>query len=102
MKFYTYDQNNSGGRFDFKDNTLSAFVIIEAESADDADRRFCDLGGYFNGCEDGLDCSCCGDRWYPTSDAQGTDVPSVYGEDVSSGEIAAKNLGILWIHPRPE
>lgn len=62
-KFFEYRQNNSGGRFDI-DDTLTVRVIVEAKDQEQAIRIGENLGIYFNGCDEGLDCSCCGDRWY--------------------------------------
>ena len=91
MKFYTFNQNNSGGRFDFFPNKgISQHVIIEASSADDANDRAERIGLYFDGCEVGLDCSCCGDRWHMAWRDDGKDVPMVYSDKVveSSGDVA--------------
>jgi hypothetical protein len=66
-KFYEFRQNNTGGRFYYSD-TLGETVVVEAYSPGDANTRFEAIGGYFNGCSDGSDCSCCGDRWYPQWD----------------------------------
>jgi hypothetical protein len=64
LKWYEYGQNNSGGRFHVTDR-VSHKVYVEARSPDEANRRAQDLAGiYFDGCADGRDCSCCGDRWY--------------------------------------
>lgn len=39
------------------------------------------IGIYFNGCDTGADCTCCGDRWYAQGDdADGTDTPLIYDE----------------------
>lgn len=62
MKFWTYYQNNSGG-CNVVNDRVAKFVFIEAESAEDADNRAEEIGIYFNGCETGRDCDCCGDRW---------------------------------------
>jgi hypothetical protein len=62
-KFYEYCQNNSGGGFDTDDN-LTHRIIVEATSENEAIRIGKNLGIYFNGCDEGLDCDCCGDRWY--------------------------------------
>lgn len=80
-KFFTYDQNNSGGRFDVDDKGgIAEAVIIEADSADEANDRAEGLGLYFNGTDDGgPDCPCCGDRWYRVSESDGTDEPKIYG-----------------------
>lgn len=91
MKFYTFDQNNSGGGFDFFPNEgISHHVIIEASSADDANDKAESIGLYFDGCEAGRDCECCGDRWYRARKDDGKDVPMVYSEKVveSSGDVA--------------
>ena len=61
-KFYIFRQNNSGGRLDV-DGWLTHFVIVEAETEEDAITKGKDLGIYFNGCQSGMDCQCCGDRW---------------------------------------
>jgi hypothetical protein len=60
--YYTYRQTHSGGRVT-RNATLADYVIIEAESAEQADCRLLALGGYFDGVEAGIDCPCCGDRW---------------------------------------
>lgn len=85
MKFYTFVQNNSGGSFAINDDKgIGKYVIIEAESYIEANRRAEEIGLYFDG--DG-DCPCCGDRWseqYDESDAD--DVPSVYGTPLADVE----------------
>lgn len=76
--FYTYDQNNSGGSFDYDAKRgISSAVIVEADSADQADNRARRIGLYFDGYGD---CECCGNRW---SEAwRGTKVPEMYGRPV--------------------
>jgi hypothetical protein len=84
MKFYTYRQNNSGGEF-LVDEKVAHTVIVEAPDALSANARAQAVGVYFDGCETGPDCSCCGDRWsraYEGDDYNGCDAPSVYGEDI--------------------
>jgi len=76
--FYKFDQNNSGGSFKFTEN-LGVLVIIEADNHYKANEKFVEMGGYFNGCDDGIDCDCCGDRWYACSEADATKMPLVYG-----------------------
>lgn len=62
--FYTFNQNNSGGGFDFDAKRgISRYVIISADSTEDAIKRAEKIGLYFNGVESGDDCECCGDRW---------------------------------------
>jgi len=80
-KFYTYNQNNSGGSYsNFEKEGIAEYVIIEAFDDIHANARAEDIGIYFDGCYNGQDCSCCGDRWVRTEDEDGTDVPSIFGE----------------------
>ena len=78
--FFTYDQNNSGGSFDVP----AEYVVVEAVDYVEANYLAERYGLYFNGCDDGLDCPCCGDRWYSQySNEDGTEVPSVYGKPLT-------------------
>lgn len=61
--WYEFSQNNSGGSFVVDENVCHR-LFIEANSAKEAEDKALGLGVYFDGCEIGLDCSCCGDRWY--------------------------------------
>ena len=74
--FYHFNQNNSGG-WCHNDEDLCHHVIIEAENASEANARGEGLGIYFDGVENGCDCECCGDRWYPVW-GQGDDEPLIY------------------------
>lgn len=60
--FYHYDQNNSGGSF-YIDKDVCENVYIEANNANDANEIAQEKGIYFDGCAEGRDCNCCGDRW---------------------------------------
>lgn len=80
MKFYTFRQNNSGGVF----CDPAKYVVVEAPSANVANAIAEDHGVYFDGCETGQDCSCCGDRWYRTWESEGTNAPEIYGEPAES------------------
>lgn len=84
--FYTFDQNNSGGRFDYDEACgITTHVIIEADNATEANSIAENIGLYFNGCDAGYDCPCCGDRWYPQySDDRGAHSPEVYGQPVET------------------
>jgi hypothetical protein len=70
MKFYEFKQNNSGGSFDVNDK-LTNHVIIQANSESEAIQKAENMGVYFDGCEKGMDCECCGDRWYLPSKIEG-------------------------------
>ncbi len=79
--FYEFYQNNSDGHF-LDDSVNCRNVIIEADSADDANLRAKEIGLYFDGVLNGsvVDCICCGDRWYRVYDNDpGTETPQVCG-----------------------
>lgn len=64
--FYEFNQNNSGGDFIVNDEVCHR-LIIEAENEEDAISKAEDLGCYWDGVSKGIDCPCCGDRWYPNA-----------------------------------
>lgn len=73
--FFHFRQNNSGGGF----SGPAKNVWIEADDGEDANDRAERVGLYFNGTDDGTDCDCCGDRWWPMdSYSAGTEVPHYY------------------------
>lgn len=82
--FYQFRQNNSGGSFDFDaDRGISVNVVIEADSAADANLRAELIGIYFDDDYD-IDCECCGTRWSEIwRDEAGDEQPSVYGEVIT-------------------
>lgn len=96
-KFFTYNQNNSGGFFVInKEKGIGEYVIVEAMNLNDADARAEAIGLYFNGVEDGMDCGCCGDRWYSPYD-DGSEEPLIYDrtpEDYKNGDNWSKNKTI--------
>lgn len=66
VKFYKFEQNNSGGSFVIKDDIgIGPSVWIEATDPAHANARAGELGIYFDGVRYARDCGCCGDRWYP-------------------------------------
>lgn len=56
---FVYRQNNSAGRF-----IGPKTITVVAETAEQANELAIAQGAYFNGVSKGLDCECCGDRWY--------------------------------------
>lgn len=88
--FYTYVQNNSGGKF-ITDNHVGEFVIIEASSYKEANTLAESHGVYFNGCNNDIDCYCCGDRWNESYD--GSEEPMIYGRTI---EEFKKDPGMLF------
>ena len=60
MKYYVYRQNNSGGQY-----IGPKVVIVQAENETKANGLATGIGPvYFDGVANGIDCDCCGDRWY--------------------------------------
>lgn len=101
MAFYTFNQNNTGGNF-IQNKTLAHYVIVEADSSDLANRFAEEIGIYFDGCRAGIDCSCCGDRWYPMGKHEAEDVPMIYGtpvEDIKAGSNFESNELMKWGKP---
>lgn len=62
MNWYCFKQNNSGGSFIVDDKVCNR-LFIEAESFDAAVKKAEELGCYWDGVDNGIDCPCCGDRW---------------------------------------
>lgn len=79
--YFTFDQNNSGGSYERNEDVLE-YVIIEAVTALEANCKAEEIGIYFDGCSSGLDCKCCGDRWYPLYTSDATDGPMIYNTNV--------------------
>ena len=75
MAFFTFNQNNSGGVF-----VGPEYVIVEADSADEANMIATDHDVYFDGVHNGPDCPCCGDRWYEVDDDDATEEPEIWGK----------------------
>ena len=77
MAWFEFSQNNSGGSFTIRpEYGIGPVVWIEANDAEDACERAQNIGIYFNGVEDGMDCECCGDRWHRPWDS-GEEYPAV-------------------------
>ena len=62
MSWYYLRQNNSGGSFDV-DDKLTQSLYIEAKDHREAGEIAINLGCYFDGVRNDMDCPCCGDRW---------------------------------------
>jgi len=92
-KFYHFRQNNSGGHF-IRDEFIDVSTIIEAKDADEANKIAENIGIYFNGCDRGIDCKCCGDRWSPVSEYDAEDGPSVFGEPATNDSEEVKIIRI--------
>lgn len=86
MIFYHFRQNNSGGKL-ISDDIVSTHVFIEAPNSRLANIVAENIGIYFNGCLDGIDCSCCGDRWSTVDDDNKIEFPFNYSEDLKFNSI---------------
>ena len=84
--FYEFTQNNSGGHFIVNDK-LCHRIIIESDTEEKAEDKAFDLGVYYNGVENGMDCPCCGDRWYSPSKIT---FPYLYGKFTEEGAQKVK------------
>lgn len=85
MKWYHYSQNNSGGVF----HGPAQNVLVQARSAKEADRIAEEHDVYFDGASNGLDCPCCGDRWYRAwDDISATNEPTIYGDPIRPDQDA--------------
>jgi hypothetical protein len=93
--FYEYDQNNSGGSFIVNDD-VTYNVIIEADSAKQADAKAEDIGIYFDDDYD-VDCECCGTRWSRTY-SDGSEEPEIYGKPVVDYEEYWAKDNEPWAH----
>ena len=76
LKWYQLDQNNSGGFFD-ADDAVCHRLFIEAKDDETAEKIAEDIGFYWDGVENGIDCRCCGDRW---SGVMEVEFPLHYGK----------------------
>ena len=77
-KFYTLNQNNSGGYY-IQNNDVDVFVIIEANSVDEfIEKSKFILGNYRSYC------TCCGQRWSDSwiDEDDANDEPMVYGVSI--------------------
>lgn len=100
LTWFTFSQNNSGGRFTV-DDKVDAYVIIQAPDADTANQLAENIGIYFNGVAEGYDCECCGDRWCSQWSDEGKAEPEIYGrkvpystDSVLTSELPDKGWGL--------
>lgn len=72
-KWYHFHQNNSGGVM-----MGPIDVYVRAKSAARANEKAIEYADvYFDGCASDMDCSCCGDRWWPADEYDAEDNPRV-------------------------
>jgi hypothetical protein len=62
---YSFRQNNSGGYY----TKPAKFIVVSgANDSEHASEIAMQIGMYTHGVAAGMDCSCCGDRWYNMAD----------------------------------
>jgi hypothetical protein len=79
LKWFHYDQNNSGGYFIVND-VVAEDVYIQAPSAAEAEERAEQIFEPYSEF-----CDCCGERWFLgyVRDVDGYDVPTNYGTPIT-------------------
>ena len=60
-RVYSFHQNNSGGFYALPAKNI---IVKDARDSEHATEIAMAAGMYFNGVSRGIDCECCGDRWY--------------------------------------
>lgn len=88
-RWWQYTQNNSGGFFEGHH-----YMVVEALNPKHADMRAEENGAYFDGCETGRDCRCCGDRWH-RSHGTGSLAPAVYDEPLDEFATATNPVFVV-------
>lgn len=94
MAFFQFRQNNSGGSFDIDtESGIGVNVIVEADSAEDANRRAESIGLYFDG--EG-DCDCCGNRWSNLWEREkGDPEPRIYEDTVTPEPVGEDSISFI-------
>ena len=78
-KFWSLNQNNSGGYFINNEN-VKEYVIIEAPNANECQNKARDIF------EDYREyCQCCGERWGDAwlSEGEGREAPKIFGKEIN-------------------
>lgn len=90
-KFYTIDQNNSGGYY-IKNDDVDYYVSVQADSPYEAEKLLEDIvEDHSNFCE------CCGKRWYIWLDEEDAyDVPTNYGVPLTE----MKDRDTFWLEEK--
>lgn len=93
LKWYHYNQSNSGGYF-LSDDYVAQHVFIQAPSEVTADAMAEHVGIYFDGSETGQDCECCGDRWTSAYDISGL-ITYIYKDGIGYEYITFDDMDSL-------
>ena len=77
LKWFEFDQNNSGGYY-IENDVVGSRVFVQAPSAEEASNIAADLTEPYSEF-----CECCGERWHLyKAESEGYDVPTVYDKPV--------------------
>ena len=91
-KFFHFDQNNIHGRFHTDHNSgISRHVVVEAKDSAHAN----ELAEEQIGLDFDAACDCCGMRWEKVGtyyEDEGSEVPTISGQDVSQGQVSTSHL----------
>ena len=102
MKLYEFNQNNTGGGFDVDDKVCHR-VVVEAKDEKEAISIAEELGCYWDGVANGMDCECCGDRWYESpSEIDLKSVRESYKEDFSNLDEYFQFMADYWGWTKPD
>jgi len=77
LKWFRYGPNNPSGVF----RGPAINVYIQAHNADVSNEIAENNDLYFDGCADGIDCSCCGDRWRTRDNDDGMEGELIISEE---------------------
>ena len=90
-KFYTIDQNNSGGYF-IKNDYVDFYVSVQADSVEEAEKLLENIVEDYS-----ASCDCCGERWSIWLDEEDAyDVPTNYGIPLTE----MKDQDIFWLEEK--
>lgn len=95
-KYYTFLQNNSGGYFIEDENLgIGSLIIIESESANQANQKLEEIGSNYSGFHEY--CECCGERWCSVDEDDGKEVPELFGNNIYT-RISTMFRDMAYIH----
>lgn len=89
LKWFVFDQNNSGGYY-IENDVVGSKLFVQAPSAEEASNIAAELTEPYSEF-----CECCGERWYLyNAESDGYNVPTVYDKPVVvNGRIDEKAIG---------
>lgn len=92
-KFFTFNQNNSGGYFIINDY-VAKHLIIEAINVREAINRMRDITQDYS-----TYCACCGERWSSWKyEEDGEEVPTVWGIVATEPEAEEEGSTIIYYY----